>query len=174
MIDISGRIMWNSSISLLPNFVHHTLLCSSILTIKLQHWSVIIPLKTLKYKMFKKIKLCLFCVKRLIWKQIFTVSNWADWYTTDAAPLDLSESVAGCSYGCADISSSYKLHYYHPRPASTWFWDKYWQGRACTEWRPLWRIDNLYHIRLDLEETASQSENSFLFPTKTCCLLWAK
>ena len=30
------------------------------------------------------------------------------------------------------------------------------------------------HFRLDLEETASQRENSLLFPTKTCCLLQTK
>ena len=33
---------------------------------------------------------------------------------------------------------------------------------------------SLYHFRLDLEETASQRENSLLFPTKTCCLLQTK
>ena len=30
------------------------------------------------------------------------------------------------------------------------------------------------HIRLDLEETASWSEISLLFPTKACCLLQTK
>ena len=57
--------------------------------------------------------------------------------------LNLSESVAGCSSGCADISSSYKLHNYQPRPASTWFWYKFWHGRACIDWRPLWIGCNL-------------------------------
>ena len=35
-------------------------------------------------------------------------------------------------------------------------------------------VVTLYNFRLDFEETASQRENSLLFPTKTCCLFQTK
>ena len=53
---------------------------------------------------------------------LFTVTNWLSDIQLLPSMLPLEQV---------------KLHYYHPRPASTWIWDKYWQGRACTEWRPL-------------------------------------